>query len=114
MSDKLFVYGLLREGEEHNHVLVGLPKSGPHTLEGFALYDLGPYPAAIPAPSTITGDIYEIPDPAMFEILDRIEGVDATPPLYTRERVGDCWIYVYDRPVDDAPRIASGDWLARS
>jgi len=117
MGDRLFVYGLLREGETYGHVLEGCPRTGPHALAGFALYDLGRYPGAVRAPATIVGDLCEIASASLLPILDEIEGVHAEPPLYTRERVvvagAPAWIYVYDRPLGDAPRIASGDWLRR-
>ena len=117
MSERLFVYGLLRVGQAHGHVLDNCPRTGPYTLEGFALYNLGRYPGAVRADSKIIGDICEIPSPALFVTLDEIEGVHHLPPLYTRERIvvagKSAWIYVYDRPVGDAPRIRSGDWLAR-
>jgi len=115
MSERLFVYGLLREGQHYGHVLEGARRSGPRELEGFALYDLGRYPGAVRGPGTIVGDLVDVKDPALWAILDEIEGVEARPPLYVRERValddGPAWIYVYDRPVGDAPRIRSGDWL---
>lgn len=117
MSERLFVYGLLRVGQSHGHVLDGCPRTGPYELDGFVLYNLGRYPGAVRGPGTILGDLCEIPSPALFVTLDEVEGVHTLPPLYTRERVTvegiSAWIYVYDRPVDDAPRIRSGDWLAR-
>jgi len=117
MPDRVFVYGLLRAGQSYGHVLDGLPRTGPHELEGFALYDLGRYPGAVHAPGMVIGDLVEVGDGAVLEILDEIEGVHAHPPLYTRERVtvdgAPAWIYVYDRPVGDARRIRGGDWLSR-
>ena len=114
---KLFVYGLLREGQQYGHVLDGCPRTGPFALNGFALYDLGRYPGAVHGPGTIIGDLCDVGSESVYSILDEIEGVHSQPPLYTRERVevnGEpAWIYVYDRPVEDAPRIRSGDWLAR-
>lgn len=117
MSERLFIYGLLREGQSYDHVLARCPRDGPYRLDGFALYDLGRYPGAVHGPGTIVGEICRIDDPALFDVLDEIEGVHAEPPLYTREQVtvdgAPAWIYVYDRPVDVAPRIRSGDWLVR-
>jgi len=115
MNEQVFVYGLLRGGQSLDHILTGLPRTGPHLIEGFALYDLGRYPGAIPAPSTIVGELCELPHAAVLDALDEAEGVHGDPPLYRREQVEvdgrPAWIYVYDRPVGDAPRIASGDWL---
>jgi gamma-glutamylcyclotransferase (GGCT)/AIG2-like uncharacterized protein YtfP len=118
MSQRLFVYGLLREGQNYGHILAGCKSSGPYKVEGFALYDLGDYPGAVRAPAIVVGDLFELEDAAVFDILDQLEGVNEQPPLYTRERctpIGQAaaWIYLYDRPVGSAPRIASGDWLTR-
>jgi len=117
MIDQVFVYGLLRDGESLGHILEGLPRTGPHTLDGFALYDLGRYPGAVHGPGKLIGELCEIPHEAILTALDEAEGAHADPPLYLRERarVGEveAWIYIYDRPVNDAPRIASGDWLNR-
>ncbi|MHC4939739.1 MAG: gamma-glutamylcyclotransferase family protein [Planctomycetota bacterium] len=117
MSEHLFVYGLLRAGQAHGHVLDGLARTGPYELEGFVLYNLGRYPGAVRGPGRIVGNLCEIPSPALWVTLDEVEGVHHRPPLYSRERVVvsgiAAWIYVYDRPVGDAPRIRSGDWLTR-
>ena len=122
MSECVFVYGLLRDGESLGHILEGLPRTGPHTLDGFALYDLGRYPGAVHGPGKLIGELCEIPHEAILTALDEAEGVHADPPLYLRERVMlrggnvgevEAWIYLYDRPVNDARRIPSGDWLSR-
>jgi gamma-glutamylcyclotransferase (GGCT)/AIG2-like uncharacterized protein YtfP len=117
MSERLFVYGLLRGGQHYGHVLDGAPREGPRELSGFALFDLGRYPGAVRGPGTITGDVVEVADGALWAILDEIEGVFAEPPLYVREEIaledGPAWIYVYDRPVGNARRIRGGDWLRR-
>ena len=117
MIQHVFVYGLLREGQSLGHILEGLPRTGPHTLDGFALYDMGRYPAAVHGPGTIVGELCEIPHEAILHPLDDAEGVHTDPPLYVREEVDvegtQAWIYVYDQPVGDAPRIRTGDWLNR-
>ncbi|MHC4956362.1 MAG: gamma-glutamylcyclotransferase family protein [Planctomycetota bacterium] len=116
-SEFVFVYGLLRSGESLHHILEELPLRGPFQLDGFALYDLGKYPGAVHADGTIVGELCELPHPAVLAALDEAEGVHGEPPLYLREQVEvdgqAAWIYVYDRPVGDAPRIRSGDWLKR-
>ena len=117
MKERVFVYGLLRQGERLDHILAGLPRTGPFRLDGYALYDLGRYPAAVDGPGTLVGDLCELPHAAVLAALDEAEGVHGDPPLYRREQVmvdgQPAWIYVYDRPVHDAPRIFSGDWLNR-
>jgi gamma-glutamylcyclotransferase (GGCT)/AIG2-like uncharacterized protein YtfP len=91
-----------------------------------ALFDLGIYPAAVPAQdgSSVWGEVYEMLDPhAVLAALDEIEGYRASEPersLYTRiltdvelEDGGavQAWAYFYNAPLGRAPRIDSGDYL---
>jgi gamma-glutamylcyclotransferase (GGCT)/AIG2-like uncharacterized protein YtfP len=91
-----------------------------------ALFDLGIYPAAIPAEdqSVVWGEVYETADPAgVLAVLDEIEGYRAGEPdrsLYTRVltdvtlqdgRTQPAWAYFYNAPLGQAQRIASGDYL---
>jgi len=91
-----------------------------------ALFDLGIYPAAIPAHdgSKVWGEIYETVDAAsVLAALDEIEGYRAAEPdrsLYTRVladvtleggRVQQAWTYFYNAPLGGAQRIPSGDYL---
>lgn len=104
MTDSLttvFVYGTLMPGERNGHVarLGGHFTARPATLHGYELFHLRPEaypvirPAANPAPrahSRVSGFAltYSAPDWARaLPFLDDLEGVDETPPLYTRERV---------------------------
>ena len=90
-----------------------------------ALFDLGLYPAAIPAPDGhVWGEIYEVTDPdAVLRALDAIEGYTPEQPdssLYIRTLVevtlpagggARAWVYFYNAPLGQAPRISSGDYL---
>ena len=91
-----------------------------------ALYDLGIYPAAVPAndDSRVWGEVYETSDPAsVLSVLDEIEGHRPSEPdrsLYTRVltdvtledgRVEQAWAYFYNAPLGRAQRIKSGDYL---
>jgi gamma-glutamylcyclotransferase (GGCT)/AIG2-like uncharacterized protein YtfP len=91
-----------------------------------ALFDLGIYPAAIPAHdgSAVWGEVYEMLDPAaVLATLDEIEGYRAAEPersLYTRiltevalddGRSLQAWAYFYNAPLGRAQRIESGDYL---
>jgi gamma-glutamylcyclotransferase (GGCT)/AIG2-like uncharacterized protein YtfP len=91
-----------------------------------ALFDLGIYPAAIPAHdgSNVWGEVYEMHDsPAVLAALDEIEGYRAAEPersLYTRTltdvalddgRTLQAWAYFYNAPLGRAQRIDSGDYL---
>lgn len=90
------------------------------------LYDLGIYPAAIPAHdgSRVWGELYQILDaPTVLSTLDEIEGYRPAEPdrsLYTRVMadvtladgsVQPAWAYFYNAPLGQAQRIPSGDYL---
>jgi len=92
-----------------------------------ALFDLGIYPAAVPADdhSLVWGEAYQIDDPtSVLSALDEIEGYRLNEPersLYTRvltdvALVGGtsekAWAYFYNAPLGQARRIGSGDYLA--
>jgi len=90
-----------------------------------ALFDVGLYPAAVPAPDGyVWGEVYEMSDPAkVLTALDEIEGYSETDldrSLYRREQIdvllpdsrfARAWVYFYNAPLGRAPRIVSGDYL---
>jgi gamma-glutamylcyclotransferase (GGCT)/AIG2-like uncharacterized protein YtfP len=92
-----------------------------------ALFDLGMYPAAVPADhdnSRVRGELYQMTNEAdVLEVLDEIEGYRSTEPdtsLYTRRltpvtlndgRIVNAWAYFYNAPLGRAERIDSGDYL---
>jgi len=90
-----------------------------------ALFDVGLYPAAVPAPDGyVWGEVYEMSDPAkVLAALDEIEGYSETDldrSLYRREQIdvllpdsrfARAWVYFYNAPLGRAPRIPSGDYL---
>jgi len=90
-----------------------------------ALFDLGIYPAAVPAgDSRVWGEVHEMLDSeAVLNELDEIEGCRASQPdasLYTRTKmpvtfddghVASAWVYLYNAPLGKAQRIESGDYL---
>lgn len=90
-----------------------------------ALFDLGIYPAAVPAAdSRVRGEVYELPEPVTaLRALDELEGYRPGEPeisLYTRMRTevdmddGStvyAWAYFYNAPLGRAERIESGDYL---
>jgi gamma-glutamylcyclotransferase (GGCT)/AIG2-like uncharacterized protein YtfP len=91
-----------------------------------ALFDLGIYPAAVPASDgRVWGEAYEFEEPGpVLKALDDIEGYSHDDPdrsLYTRKKTAvtlqdgrtvDAWVYFYNAPLGAAPRIPSGDYLA--
>jgi gamma-glutamylcyclotransferase (GGCT)/AIG2-like uncharacterized protein YtfP len=91
-----------------------------------ALFDLGIYPAAVPADddSTVAGEVYELLEPAtVLGALDEIEGYRPAEPersLYRRAvtdvtmdsgQARQAWAYFYNAPLGRAERIPSGDYL---
>ncbi|MDH4246918.1 MAG: gamma-glutamylcyclotransferase [Deltaproteobacteria bacterium] len=132
----LFVYGTLRKGFGH---------SLHRTIESHArflglarfkgvLYDLGPYPAVVPAPASgspdadargVLGEVYALNHPGpLLKALDLYEGcVEPRRPAaeYRRERVSitledgtpaQAWIYLYNHSPLEARQIPEGDYLA--
>jgi gamma-glutamylcyclotransferase (GGCT)/AIG2-like uncharacterized protein YtfP len=94
---------------------------------GAALFDLGIYPAAVPAEhddARVRGEVYEMTDAStVLTVLDEIEGCSPKEPdtsLYTRlvtpvtlddGSVVEAWAYFYNAPLGGAQRITSGDYL---
>ena len=94
---------------------------------GAALFDLGIYPAAVPAAhesARVRGEVYEMTDSsAVLDVLDDIEGYSSKEPdtsLYTRAvtpvtmndgSLVDAWAYFYNAQLGGAQRIPSGDYL---
>ncbi|MGD9810467.1 MAG: gamma-glutamylcyclotransferase [Sphingobium sp.] len=126
-TDLLFVYGTLRRGCDTAHAH-GLEEAcdwaGPARVQG-RLYRIAWYPGFVfdPLAGWVTGDLLRMRDPAaVLAGLDLYEetgpGV-AEPQEYRREiieveRQGspvEAWVYLYNRPVEGASLIASGDWL---
>jgi gamma-glutamylcyclotransferase (GGCT)/AIG2-like uncharacterized protein YtfP len=127
MTDLVFFYGTLMSGfRRHGRSRVDRQL----TLEGrgwiaAALFDLGIYPGAIPAPdSRVRGEVYRMLDrDIVLAALDEIEGYRPERPetsLYARvetpvtfddRHVELAWAYFYNAPLGNAQRIESGDYL---
>lgn len=126
----LFVYGSLRKGfhhEAYQYIYNYFHFVGDAKVRGM-LYDLGPYPAAVPVDGDnfIVGELYEIKNKDEYAYalaqLDDYEGVDPLEgeiKYYRRDAVEvliadhtiRAWIYWYNQPVEGYPCIASGDVL---
>ena len=127
MADLVFFYGTLmtpfnragrRRVDQH------LVYTGRGTIAG-ALFDLGIYPAAVPATDTrVWGEVFKMTHPAIvLQALDELEGCRADVPessLYMRTltpvtledgRTVEAWAYYYNAPLGRAERIQSGDYL---
>jgi gamma-glutamylcyclotransferase (GGCT)/AIG2-like uncharacterized protein YtfP len=127
MTDLVFFYGTLMTGFKRAGRSRIDPKLTPIGRGWMAatLFDLGIYPAAIPASdSRVWGEAHRMLDPdAVLEALDEIEGFRPGQPdssLYTRVEtpitfddghVEPAWAYFYNAPLGQAQRIESGDYL---
>ncbi len=128
MSEYVFFYGTLmtpfnrpgRQRVDADMSFVGLG------IVRAALFDLGIYPAAVPADdgSIVRGEVYRMHDSSkVLAALDEIEGYRPNEPeqsLYLRTlidvnldygRVERAWVYFYNAPLGRAQRIESGDYL---
>ena len=127
MRDLVFFYGTLMAGFDRRRragIDDKLRYIGRGSIQG-SLFDLGLYPAAVPAPEgSVWGEVYEMADaPAVLAALDAIEGYRHDDPdrsLYLRQQVdvtlpdsdhARAWVYFYNAPLGRAPRIPSGDYL---
>lgn len=127
MAELAFFYGTLMTGFDRRR-RVGIESKLTYVGRGSihaALFDLGIYPAAVPAADgRVWGEVYEMVDArAVLAALDELEGYAPDDPdrsLYTRARVPctlddgrsvEVWVYFYNAPLGQAPQIASGDYL---
>jgi len=127
MPELVFFYGTLMTGFDRRRRLGmddRLTFRGRGWIHG-ALFDLGLYPAAVPASDgKVWGEAFAVTDPApVLAALDEIEGFDARTPdasLYVRRQVpvhldvdddAEAWVYFYNAPLGGSFGIPSGDYL---
>ncbi|HVL68479.1 MAG TPA: gamma-glutamylcyclotransferase family protein [Vicinamibacterales bacterium] len=127
MANFVFFYGTLMAGFDRRR-RAGIDDKLTYRGRGSiraALFDLGIYPAAVPAPEGVVwGEVYEMADAgAVLAALDDIEGYRPDDPdksLYARDvaevlmpdgTVEHAWVYFYNAPLGRASRIPSGDYL---
>jgi gamma-glutamylcyclotransferase (GGCT)/AIG2-like uncharacterized protein YtfP len=127
MTDLVFFYGTLMTAFQPpgRARLDGVLKPVGRGWISAVLFDLGIYPAAIPASdSRVRGEVHQMLDTeAVLSALDEIEGYSEREPdasLYTREEIqvtfddgciAPAWVYFYNAPLGGAQRIDSGDYL---
>ena len=127
MADSVFFYGTLMAGFDRRRragIDGKLTYAGRGSIRA-TLFDLGLYPAAIPAcEGHVWGELYHMAEaPAVLAALDEIEGYRPGDPdrsLYIRAEAdvtrpdgvaARAWVYFYNAPLGQAPRIPSGDYL---
>ena len=117
----LFVYGTLRR--ESSHPLAQRLAStseyrGEAKIPGNLYWTGDDFPGLIPAEvdATVVGDLYQLDDPALLDVIDVYEG-----SFYERKRLpvespvtgpAAAWVYIYLGAVDPARRIEQGDFIA--
>jgi gamma-glutamylcyclotransferase (GGCT)/AIG2-like uncharacterized protein YtfP len=122
----VFFYGTLMSGfkrQGRQRLDAKLTPVGRGSIHA-ALFDVGLYPAAIPASDALVqGELHRMSDESVLHDLDEIEGFRPEQPdasLYTRletpvtltdGRTESAWTYFYNAPLGNAPRIESGDYL---
>jgi gamma-glutamylcyclotransferase (GGCT)/AIG2-like uncharacterized protein YtfP len=129
MPDRLFVYGTLlpeRAPAELLPLVARLLPLGAASVRG-RLYDLGPFPGAVPdleAAATIRGRVFDVPDAELLAALDAYEGDGPDGPggsgfvrEVSRARLEDgsaleCWIYAWRGDVASARPVEGGDYWA--
>lgn len=127
MAELVFFYGTLMAGFDRRR-RAGIDTKLTYVGRGAiraALFDLGLYPAAVPAPDGhVWGEVYEMTDrDTVLTALDEIEGYRPDDPdrsLYVRQQtevllpdgtLAPAHVYFYNAPLGRAPRIRSGDYL---
>ena len=127
VTEFVFFYGTLMAGFDRRRragMDAKLTYVGRGSIQAW-LFDLGLYPAAIPASDgRVWGEVYEVADStAVLAALDEIEGYRPDDPdrsLYVRSRAAvtlpdgtqrTAWAYFYNAPLGQAERIPSGDFL---
>lgn len=124
---KVFVYGTLKQGHgNHKWYLTDSECLGKGSIEGFDLYDLGPFPAIVPSltpdKSKVYGELYEV-TPEVLVQLNGLEGYIEQKPeagMYDRtgvivttekgERVLDVLTYFMHYPPKSANKLPEGRW----
>ena len=112
---RVFVYGSLKRQHANHPWLEGGFWLGEGHLVGVQLFDLGPFPMAVPSPTQalpLQGELYGVTW-AMLERLDRLEG---SPRLFQRHWLqlgqgNSAWVYLgREHQVRNSRLIPSGIW----
>lgn len=125
-TNLLFVYGTLRRdcpSGAHQQYLSGAEFIARAQVRG-KLYRVSYYPAlALTGSEWVQGEIYRLRDEQQLAQLDAYE--ECTYPALPDQEYQRClieaesikgelfnaWVYAYQRPLDNLPLIASGDFL---
>lgn len=109
---RLFVYGSLLRGERHHDELEGAFFVGEaRTAAGFAIYDLGDYPALVGSKEgVVSGELYAVSE-TLLAALDAFEGGGYVRGAVTLESGESVQTYLLAGPLPPgAVRITSGSY----
>jgi gamma-glutamylcyclotransferase (GGCT)/AIG2-like uncharacterized protein YtfP len=129
ISDRLFVYGTLMRAFDHPMAKL-LSRSAEFLGDAHCrgrLYLVKHYPGLVlsdDADGVVFGELVRLRTPDVFATLDEYEGCGpgVASPQYLRQvlpvtlddgTVKEAWTYVYNQPVAELTRIASGRFLER-
>jgi gamma-glutamylcyclotransferase (GGCT)/AIG2-like uncharacterized protein YtfP len=127
MNNLLFVYGtLLNKDNEYALYLKNNSRFHSYGKTKGKLYDIGEYPGAILLPKGedyIYGSILELDHPEdIFPIIDDYEGygngqsvpnefIRLIASVETSSTIINCWVYVYNLPIEGLKLIKNGRYL---
>lgn len=110
--------GMGGPGEEK--AAAGMRSLGPCRVRG-TLYSRGEFPALVPGPALVEGELFEVGSKSTFRLLDQLEHYDPhqrETSLYRRrctniaEPAVDAWVYYWNRSIDELDRIEQGSWAS--
>jgi gamma-glutamylcyclotransferase (GGCT)/AIG2-like uncharacterized protein YtfP len=119
--DLLACYGLLMSGFDAQRRLGAegaLSLVGPCRIPG-RLFDMGEWPSLTRGRGIVHGELFQILDQAVFDVLDPFENYRPHDPQrssYIRsammliEPEVEAWVYIATGSVGEAPAVPSGSW----
>jgi gamma-glutamylcyclotransferase (GGCT)/AIG2-like uncharacterized protein YtfP len=116
-------YGSLMSGqggEEEDTARRSLVPLGPCRLNG-TLFSRGSYPALIPGPGRVEGELFRVEDKNAFRGLDELEHYDPerrAKSMYRRRCIRladppvDAWVYYWNESTESLVPVPDGSWTA--
>jgi gamma-glutamylcyclotransferase (GGCT)/AIG2-like uncharacterized protein YtfP len=123
-GDLVAAYGLLRpqfSGLDRLNVRARVRVRGACRIPG-RLIDLGSFPGLLESEGEVAGDLLQLLDAGVGDLLDAFEDFDrsdAEASVYRRVRRRlvrpqmEAWVYLWNGPTDAGPVVPGGDWLSR-
>lgn len=109
---KIAVYGSLRKGEyNYNYFQMRYPEmtyTGTHKVDGFDLFSLGAYPAAVMGDGELVVDTFDV-DLDCFSSINRME-IGAAYYAHTVDIDGEPHTIWLQQHGNEKRKVESGDW----